>query len=274
MKTALVLASFDDVRFRQMRLLELAARIAPVHALVLSDNAAAQWEGGQPRFPQEERIYVVEAIRHVDRATLVDSPIDLNVLTNKFASDGAVWIVDESSQSRFKEELLAASGLQYRVIGDAELRAVPEQPSTTSAPTRSTNKRVVVSGCFDWFHSGHVRFFEEVSQLGDLYVIVGHDENVKLLKGPHHPMFPAVERRYMAGSIRFVTEALISSGNGWLDAEPEIQRVKPDFYAVNEDGDRPEKSQYCREHAIEYRVLKRLPKQGLPQRRSTDLRGF
>jgi cytidyltransferase-like protein len=274
MKTALVLASFDDVRFRQMRLLELAARIAPVHALVLSDIAVAQLEGEWPRFPQEERMYVVEAIRHVSRATLVDSPIDLNDLTKRFASDGAVWIVDQSSRSRFDEELLAAAGTQYRVIGDEELHAVPEGPSKDSAPARSANKRVVVSGCFDWFHSGHVRFFEEVSQMGDLYVVVGHDENVKLLKGPHHPMFPAVERRYMAGSIRFVTEALISSGNGWLDAEPEIQRIEPDFYAVNEDGDRPEKSQFCLEHGIDYRVLKRLPKQGLPQRRSTDLRGF
>ena len=58
------------------------------------------------------------------------------------------------------------------------------------------------------------------------------------------------ERRYMTGSIRHVRQALISSGNGWLDAEPEIERIKPDIYAVNEDGDQPEKRAYCEAHGI------------------------
>ena len=85
-------------------------------------------------------------------------------------------------------------------------------------------------------------------------------------------MFPDSERRYLVQSIRYVKQALISTGHGWLDAEPEIRRIKPHIYAVNEDGDRPEKRQYCQSHGIEYRVLRRLPKQGLPRRQSTDLR--
>ena len=87
-------------------------------------------------------------------------------------------------------------------------------------------------------------------------------------------MFSQDERRYMAGSVRYVKQALISSGHGWLDAEPELERIKPDMYAVNEDGDKPEKEKYCREHGIEYVVLKRLPKEGLPRRESTIMRGF
>ncbi len=78
----------------------------------------------------------------------------------------------------------------------------------------------------------------------------------------------------MVQSVRFVKQALISSGMGWLDAEPEIERIKPHIYAVNEDGDQPEKRTYCQAHGIEYRVMKRLPKDGLPRRLSTDLRGF
>ena len=49
---------------------------------------------------------------------------------------------------------------------------------------------MIVTGCYDWFHSGHVRFFEEVSELGDLYVVVGNDANIRLLKGEGHPLFP------------------------------------------------------------------------------------
>jgi cytidyltransferase-like protein len=133
---------------------------------------------------------------------------------------------------------------------------------------------VIVTGCYDWFHSGHVRFFEEVSTYGDLHVIVGHDSNIRLLKGEGHPLLAQEERRYLAGSIRYVTQSLISSGEGWLDAEPEIQRLKPDIYAVNEDGDRGGKREYCLKHGIEYLVLKRVPAEGLPTRSSTEMRGY
>ena len=96
----------------------------------------------------------------------------------------------------------------------------------------------------------------------------------EFLKGKGHPMFPQEERRYMVQSIRFVKQALVSSGSGWMDAEPEIDRIKPDIYAVNEDGDKPEKRSFCEAHGIQYVVLKRTPKEGLPRRISTDLRGF
>jgi glycerol-3-phosphate cytidylyltransferase-like family protein len=113
-----------------------------------------------------------------------------------------------------------------------------------------------------------------VSTYGNLYVIVGHDANIRLLKGAGHPLFPQEERRYVVGSIRCVTQALITSGEGWLDADPEIRRLKPDIYAVNEDGDQGGKREYCAKLGIEYLVLKRSPAPGLPQRTSTDLRGF
>ena len=148
-------------------------------------------------------------------------------------------------------------------------------PTPPSAPSPAgTRPKVVVTGTFDWLHSGHVRFFEEASRLGDLYVVVGHDANIRLLKGEGHPLFPQEERRYLVQSIRHVHGSFISTGEGWLDAAPEIERIKPDIYAVNEDGDRGGKAAYCQEKGIEYRVLKRVPAPGLPRRSSTDLRGF
>jgi cytidyltransferase-like protein len=133
---------------------------------------------------------------------------------------------------------------------------------------------VVVTGSYDWFHSGHVRFLEEAGGYGDLYVVVGHDANLRLLKGEGHPLLTAAERRYVVGSIRYVKQALISSGAGWLDADPEIRRLKPDIYVVNEDGDKGGKREYCAKLGIEYLVLKRAPAPGLPERTSTNLRGF
>jgi cytidyltransferase-like protein len=136
------------------------------------------------------------------------------------------------------------------------------------------HKKVIVSGCYDWLHSGHVRFFEEVSAFGDLYVVVGNDANVTFLKGAGHPLFAQEERRYMVQAIRFVHQALVSTGWDWLDYAPQVEEVHPDLFAVNDDGDRPDKRLFCEEHGIEYVVLKRTPKEGLPRRESTKLRGF
>jgi cytidyltransferase-like protein len=133
---------------------------------------------------------------------------------------------------------------------------------------------VIVTGSFDWLHSGHVRFFEEAAGIGDLYVVVGSDRNIRLLKGNGHPVFPERERRYLVHSVRTVSGTFISTGSGWMDAAPEIARIKPDVYVVNEDGDKPEKRDFCAGHGIQYVVLKRIPREGLPPRSSTALRGF
>ena len=172
-----------------------------------------------------------------------------------------------------RKNTVQSMACSYQVIPHKALAGFPID-NTRSTSEISGKKKVIVSGCFDWVHSGHMRFFEEVSEFGDLYVVIGHDENLKLLKGEGHPLFPQDERRYWVQSIRFVKEALISSGHGWLDAEPEILKVKPDIYAVNEDGDKPEKRNFCLDHGIEYKVLKRQPKPGLPVRISSELRGF
>jgi hypothetical protein len=78
----------------------------------------------------------------------------------------------------------------------------------------------------------------------------------------------------MVQAIRCVKKAVISTGRGWLDAEPEILSIKPNIFVVNTDGDVPEKQVFFKKHKIEYKVLKRKPKVGLPARVSTDLRGF
>ena len=57
------------------------------------------------------------------------------------------------------------------------------------------NKKVLVSGCYDLLHSGHIAFFKEAAGYGDLYVSVGSDENIQLLKD-HGPHFSEQEREW------------------------------------------------------------------------------
>jgi cytidyltransferase-like protein len=268
-----VSGSFDDLRSRGMRFLEEASRLGAVHAYVWPDAAVRDETGSRPKFPQEERLYLVQSLRWVDSASIADGRTDDDGESPRGRGERPdLWAVDEESDNARQRDSAAARGLRYHVIPAGRMAGFPASPAAAPASGQSEGS-VIVTGCFDWLHSGHVRFFEEVSGLGRLYVVVGSDANVRLLKGEGHPMFPQEERCYMAASIRFVTAAFVSTGSGWLDAEPEIRALRPEIYAVNEDGDKPEKRDFCRDNGIRYVVLKRTPRPGLSARTSTDLRG-
>jgi len=266
-----VSGTFDDIRSSDVRFLEEAARLGSLHVLLWDDPTVRSATSANPKFPEKERLYFLQAIRFVSKVSLVT----LTGADELPSVDGVLpstWVVRENENTTAKRVFCESNDVTYQVLAKTDLAGFPQ--IIDAEPRATSGKKVLVTGCYDWFHTGHVRFFEEVSELGDLYVVVGHDANVRALKGEGHPMFSQEERRYMAGSVRFVTQALISTGHGWLDAEPELKRIKPDIYAVNEDGDKPEKKKYCQENGIEYVVLKRLPKAGLPRRESTVMRGF
>lgn len=270
MRDIIVSGSFSDINSRLFRFLQEAGKQGRVRALLWSDALTERLEGAAPRFSQAERQYMFGALRYVDSLVVVDDLDGPHHLPPGVAGH-ATWVVSEDMHHPERQKFCVAHGLGYNVIPEANLAGFPERESDPLVPGRKT---VLVTGCFDWFHSGHVRFFEEVSEHGHLYVVVGHDANLRLLKGEGHPLFPQAERRYMVQSARCVTQAFVSTGHGWMDAEPEVERLKPDAYAVNEDGDRPEKRDFCARHGLEYIVLKREPKSGLVRRTSTDLRGF
>lgn len=263
--------SFDDLRSGQIRFLEEASRLGELHVLLWSDEAVRSITGKDPRFPLAERRYLVSALRYVKEVHVPPGTIRGDSLPEVEGIEPAVWVVEERDDTPERRALCKSRGMRCQVITGEDLSGFPA-PAGMDAP--AGGKRVIATGCFDWFHSGHVRFFEEVSGLGELHVVVGHDENIRLLKGEGHPLFPQEERRYMVQSIRHVRRAWISSGTGWMDAAPEIDRIQPDIYAVNEDGDVPEKRAFCREHGIQYMVLRRTPREGLTRRSSTNLRGF
>lgn len=272
MKNVIVSASFDGLRSWHMRFLQEAAKLGNVYVALWSDAVVGLETGKAPVFSEAERLYFVQAIRHVKEVMVFDGKYEADVMPD-IGVNADVWVADEKSDTLAKRKFCDSNGLAYRVLTEKDLAGFPD-PQGTGIDVTTGRQKVVVSGCYDWFHTGHVRFFEEVSELGDLYVVVGHDDNIKLLKGEGHPLFNQDERRYVAGSIRYVKQCLVSTGIGWMDAEPEIKRIKPDMYAVNEDGDKPEKQDFCTKNGIKYVVLKRLPKEGLARRSSTDLRGF
>jgi cytidyltransferase-like protein len=132
-------------------------------------------------------------------------------------------------------------------------------------------KKVMVSGCFDLLHSGHIAFFKDASTYGDVYVALGSDKTVFDLKG-RLPVNSEQERLFMVKAVGYVKDAFISRGSGLLDFIEEFKELQPDIFIVNEDGHTPDKQQICEEYGVEYVVLSREPHPGLTQRSTTALR--
>jgi cytidyltransferase-like protein len=276
--TVYVCSAFAELSSMDVRLLHAASRLGSVEALVWSDGSAP----GRAAYVEDERLYFVRSVRWVETARIVDvdsagMPMGVQL------AQGSLWarapyptgVASEGTAPSAPG--LAAMGIQVVTLGHDDLpgfslsgRGHGLEAHATPIPAGS----VIVTGCFDWLHSGHIRFFEEAAAFGPLLVSVGSDATIRALKGAGHPQFPEQERLYCVASVRTVHRAFIGSGSGWLDAAPEIDGFQPGYYVVNEDGDRAEKREFCRARGIQYVVLRREPREGLPQRSSTELRGF
>jgi rfaE bifunctional protein nucleotidyltransferase chain/domain len=95
---------------------------------------------------------------------------------------------------------------------------------------------VLVGGCFDILHFGHIQFLKKAKALGDyLVVALEADINIRRMKGEKRPIFGQNERREMLMSLKFVDEVIIlkdeMADQDYIDL---VTRVRPFTIAVTE----------------------------------------
>lgn len=137
----------------------------------------------------------------------------------------------------------------------------------------TTKKKVLVSGCFDMFHSGHVEFLKEASTYGDVYVCVGCDKTLKLLKN-RTPMNSEEERLFMVKQCCYVKDAFINDFTGdSMDFFRHFKAIKPDFLYINGDdgGLTEDKINLCKEYNVTIIVGQRFSKLNNKNRSSTNI---
>lgn len=89
-------------------------------------------------------------------------------------------------------------------------------------------KKVLVGGCFNRIHPGHIYFLKQAKKLGDkLIVVLTNDKNNKK---PY--AFPAKERKKMLKSLNITDEILIGESK---DKTRIAKKIKPDFIVLGYD---------------------------------------
>jgi FAD synthetase len=99
-------------------------------------------------------------------------------------------------------------------------------------------KTVLVGGCFDILHFGHISFLKQAKSYGDhLVVALESDENVRQKKGDLRPIHTQEKRKEMLESLSFVDEVrMLPAMHKDKDYIDFVIGMKPSVIAVT-DGD-------------------------------------
>ncbi len=102
---------------------------------------------------------------------------------------------------------------------------------------------VLVGGCFDILHIGHIRFLKEAKRHGDiLFILLEHDGKVTNLKGRNRPFFNQSERAEMLSALTSTDLVLLLP---YMKSDTEyfnlVNQIKPEIIAVTENDPLSEK---------------------------------
>ena len=98
-------------------------------------------------------------------------------------------------------------------------------------------KRVLVGGCFDILHIGHIRFLRAAKKAGDfLTVMLEPDEKLRLMKGKNRPIHAQEMRKEMLLSLSSVDEVVIlPSLITYREYLLWVKKIKPEIIAVTQN---------------------------------------
>lgn len=104
-------------------------------------------------------------------------------------------------------------------------------------------KIVLVGGCFDLFHYGHISFLKQAKTHGThLVVLLESDEKVRKLKGDSRPIHNQNQRKEMLEALSCVDEVIImpaiTSDQDYINL---VARIQPTIIAVTEGDPMVEK---------------------------------
>jgi rfaE bifunctional protein nucleotidyltransferase chain/domain len=106
------------------------------------------------------------------------------------------------------------------------------------------NKKIVlVGGCFDILHSGHIIFLEKAKKLGEkLVILLESDENIKEKKGKNRPINNQKNRSLVLSKLKMVDEVInlpyLRNDESYFKI---VEKIRPDFIAVSQNDENLEK---------------------------------
>lgn len=130
-KKVFVSGCFDMLHSGHVRFLEMAAQYGAVHVGIGSDRTVEELKGRFPVNTQEERKYMLEALRHVASCRVNSGSGIMDFLAEFKKVSPDIFIVNEDGNTPTKAQLCAEMGIEYVVLKRDPRANLPVR-STTS----------------------------------------------------------------------------------------------------------------------------------------------
>jgi rfaE bifunctional protein nucleotidyltransferase chain/domain len=137
-----------------------------------------------------------------------------------------------------------------------------ENISSEISILKKQNKNIVlVGGCFDILHLGHLLFLEAAKKEGNiLIVLLESDANIKKRQGNNRPINNAHSRQIIVSSIKSVDYVIPLKGvTSDLEYDRLMSQIKPDVVAITEGDSQTEKRKIqCEETGTKLKTVIKL----------------
>lgn len=110
-------------------------------------------------------------------------------------------------------------------------------------------KIILVGGCFDILHAGHIKFLNESKSHADkLLLLLESDENIKKFKGPSRPINTQDKRASILSSLSSVDFIILLKGmTKNEDYDKLIVQIKPEYMALTKgDKNKAQRVRQCK----------------------------
>lgn len=137
-----------------------------------------------------------------------------------------------------------------------------QSASRIARSLKKDKKRIVlVSGCYDLLHPGHVFFFQKAKKYGDVLVVsLGSDKTIRQLKGKSRPVIDEKLRAQMIAALEVVDYVVVDKEKitmpGKINFEMLLKIIRPEVFAVNNtDSAIPEKSSMVAKYGAQLKLV-------------------
>lgn len=106
-------------------------------------------------------------------------------------------------------------------------------------------KVVLVGGCFDLIHYGHIVFLQGAKKHGDMLIVaLESDENVRKYKGKNRPIHTQQQRKKMLETLRMIDKVIsLPPMNSDAEYYDLVSEIHPEVVAITENDPQKENKQ-------------------------------
>lgn len=130
MAKVFISGSFDMLHSGHITFMKRASEYGDLYVGIGSDFSIEKYKGKKPVCPQEERLFMVKAVRYVKDAFINSGEGPVDFISEVLSLKPKYMVVNEDQHSEYKETLCGLHGIKYIVLKRTQELGLPARSTT------------------------------------------------------------------------------------------------------------------------------------------------